>query len=170
MRDAKALGFWDMQRNQDIFEIQRELINCFNYQLYRIYGEMRKENDTSINDDSPKPNYDLASIYNYNFFNSRYPRAKTIRYNSKDVTYEECIDLRDHFIKYYQEMKEFRNRTKDKPSLPDCDKGAKIDAEDIELYELKDYLNFFGPGEFPMMFFVIVRIGNKQYSFYTIER
>ena len=82
-------------------------------------------------------------------------------------------------------MKDFRDRTKDKPSLPDCDEldrkleanllnssneGVKIDAEDIELYELEDYLKFFGPGEFPMMVFIIVRIGNKQYSFYTIER
>ena len=140
MRDAKALGFWDVQRNQDIFELQREHIGCFNYQLYRIYGELRKENETPANNDVPKPDYDLASIYNYQLFNSRYPRARMIRYNTKDVVYEEIISLRDYFIQYYQEMKDFRDRTKDKPSLPNCDEGVKIDAEDVELYEYNNQL------------------------------
>ena len=38
------------------------------------------------------------------------------------------------------------------------------------LYKEEEYLQFFGPGEFPFMQFYVVRIGNQDYSFWNIAR
>ena len=48
--------------------------------------------------------------------------------------------------------------------------GLDSDEEEEDFYDEEIYHNFFGPGEFPIIIFNVIRIGNQEYTFWDISR
>lgn len=123
-------------------------------------------------------------LQNYDVFKNTYLQHKQITYNNKNIMFETCVsDLKDRFLFYLKRLREKGinpDLVKDphQPKilsdiLPTKEEGCFCSAchiDSIPLYKEEEYLQFFGPGEFPFMQFYVVRIGNQDYSFWNIAR
>ena len=123
-------------------------------------------------------------LQNYNVFKNTYLQHKEITYNSKNIVFETCVsDIKDRFLFYLQRLREkgINPDLAEDPHQPQilsdilltkkegCFSSA-CHIDSIPLYKEEEYLQFFGPGEFPFMRFYVVRIGNQDYSFWNIVR
>lgn len=160
--EKNAHNFWPLEKNYTLFEIQRTNIRSFCIDLIQLYDELKRTNDNS---DETNCHYNLESADNINIFESR-SKVKYIKFNSKDITYNERIQLKDWFIDYYQRYQDMIKGKEEKPSaftgIPENTEG--------KLYSLDSYLKFFGEGYFAWMDFYVIRVGSQQYSFWSIER
>lgn len=160
--EKNAHNFWPLEKNVTLFEIQRTNIRSFCIDLIQLYDNLKLTNDNS---DETNCHYDLESANNINIFEFR-SKVKHIRFNSKDIIYNERITLKDWFCDYYQHYKDILDSKEEKPSaFTGCEERAEG-----KLYPLEDYLKFFGEGYFAWMDFYVIRVGSQQYSFWSIER
>ena len=125
-------------------------------------------------------------IANYKHFRDFF--GNTIKYNSKSIVFEETITndpdklwnvkqfCMDYYnLEYIEETEEhsgyFRYKSNNRAiESNDCCVewvGGKRDSADEKL---RDFYYSFGVGEFPFITIILVRLGNKEYYFYTIHR
>ena len=122
-----------------------------------------------------------CSLENYNRFNSFC--GTPIRYNNKNVQFTTFIS-RENSTELFYKMCESAKKCNKSESVEVKsidqelkEKGMKRLCEDIEIKHFGDsiqviprYKAIFAPGEFPVLVFVVARIGNKEYFWYTIAR
>lgn len=127
--------------------------------------------------DSEQADYYLFGLRAYETFNAK---GRFITYQDKSVEYQSLeTDIRTFFEQYLQRSNNSHNTV-----VPDSYSKEISDyllqtvknktKEDLGLTltkpEYKRYESLFGLGEFPFLMITIVRIGNKRYFFYQIER
>lgn len=149
-----------------------DIITECKYDFARKCLEITKENK-----DNCPPNHYIFSIQAYQTFNGK---GRYITYQDKSVEYQSLeTDMRQFFERYLE-------RLENNPDIviPDCysnETGKYLlqtiqneVKEDLGLTltkpEYKRYEALFGLGEFPFLLITILRIGNKRYYFYQIER
>ena len=96
-----------------------------------------------------------------------YRSHRPVKFNNKNVTFETNEGLWDYF-KWYLERKkhpDFQYLNQDSDCAPIC-----MGEDNIDFYDEDIYHNFFGPGEFPIIIFNVIRIGNQEYTFWDISR
>ena len=134
------------------------------------------------------PNPHKMGLQNYGYFNKQY--GKKIQYNNKNITYKEMFsDLKDFCGQFFGLIqKDFKNpptcvgafSTWEVPTKEEYDTKVKKRWEETGMYtDSSEYENiklcgnfseFFGKGEFPFMYITMIRLGNQDYYFATIER
>lgn len=170
--EKNAHEFWPLDVNgkdRTIYDIQRDYIRNFCVDLINIYEDLYLTNERA---DETQCHYDLSCPENLNIVEFK-SKIKHIKFNSKDIIFNESITLKDWFIDFYQRRKDLL-AGKDRPSAFTNEdvliRGNYPAFEQGHLYDLKCYLNFFGEGYFAWMDFYVIRIGSQQYSFYSLER
>ena len=168
--EKNAHEFWPLDvngKNRTIYDIQHDYIRNFCVDLINTYEDLYLTNERA---EENQCHYDLSCPENLNIMNFR-SKIKNIRFNSKDIIFNERIPLEDWFKDFYQRRKDIME---DKPSAFSNEdvlvRGNIPYLAQGNLYELKNYLNFFGEGYFAWMDFYVIRIGSQQYSFYSLER
>lgn len=162
--NATALCFGPVTKRDYIDAVIERYITDFTNNLIFIYDKFKQDNNT-LNNESI---YNLCSIENYNYFNNVYVGSKPISFNSKNIIFVTNCGLwapfKSRLDRYRWEQQHAQERL-ELQGVYQSDIGI-----DTKLYEDEDYHTFFGVGEFPVMVLKVVRIGNIDYSFYTIER
>lgn len=168
-----ALDLWGF-KNSDIDSRILDYQDSFCNHLLRLFHQSKVWAE-----DRPTP----MDLSNYTVFRNTYFESKPITYNNKSLTFETNTNLWDRFA-FYLRRKRKKGINPDlakDPSQPKilsdilvteeqgCLKSA-CDIDSIPLYKEDEYHCFFGAGEFPIMLFYIVRIGNQEYSFWDISR
>ena len=129
-----------------------------------------------------KLDYNECSIENYNRFDSFC--GKQIHYNNKNVQFTTLIPREQSTELVYTFCENFKKESSSEaPRVKSIDeelkeKGTERLCEDVEWASYIDkakpilprYEIIFGAGEFPFLNFKIVRIGNKEYFWYTLTR
>lgn len=131
--------------------------------FYDISKVLEEENKKDIpvfaNDLLPK---EICSLSNYDLFNYNSDVVRKIRFNSKDLKFEELSSriLWDTFISIRNsELKKRENVVL-----------RSDDSSYFDIYPETNYHYFFGGGEFPFLLYRIARIGNMDYCFGEIVR
>lgn len=151
-----------------------DIISECKYDFARKCLEMVKEYR-----DSEQADYYLFGLRAYETFNGK---GRYITYQDKAIEYQSLeTDIRAYFEHYLKSSYKNKNIVvPDTYSDDICEyllqtvKNEKKTKEDLGLTltkpEYKRYESLFGLGEFPFLMITIVRIGNKRYFFYQIER
>ena len=149
-----------------------DIISECKYDFARKCLEITKENK-----DNCPPNHSIFTIQAYQTFNGK---GRYVTYQDKSVEYQSLeTDMRQFFELYLKRLENNLNTV-----VPDSYSKEISDyllqtvknktKEDLGLTltkpEYKRYESLFGLGEFPFLMITIVRIGNKRYFFYQIER
>jgi len=108
----------------------------------------------------------ISGLENYTVYRNMYPNHKPVKYNNKNIVFETNGDLWDYF-KWFLDKKQHPDNLKGNCWCSDL---TCMGEDGIEYYKLEDYHKFFGPGEFPIIIFNVIRIGNQEYTFWDISR
>ena len=160
--------YFNELRKLSIEQAQMECVEDFYNNLRRFAG---KELD-----------YGERSLENYNRFDCFC--GKSISYNNKNVQFVTLIPREQSTDLIYRWLENNKKEASyDSNSVMSMDeglmeKGVKRLCENVELSDpvtnvkqkLPKYRVIFGVGEFPHLNFKIVRIGNKEYFWYTLTR
>lgn len=126
---------------------------------------------------SEQADYYLFGLRAYETFNGK---GRYITYQDKAVEYQSLeTDIRPYFERYLQSS--YKNKDVVVPDAYSDDICEYLlqtvknkTKEDLGITltkpEYKRYESLFGLGEFPFLMITILRIGNKRYYFYQIER
>ena len=168
-----ALDLWGF-KNADIDSRILEYQDNFCEHLLRLFHQSKVWAE-----ERPTP----MDLTNYTVFRNTYLSSKPITYNNKNLTFYTNTNLWDRFAFYLQRKRE-RGTNPDLAKDPSQEKilsdiltteehrclPSACDIDLIPLYKEDEYHSFFGCGEFPILVFYIVRIGNQEYSFWDISR
>jgi hypothetical protein len=130
----------------------------FCHELLRIFHEQKKKSEEC-------PTI-ISGLENYTVYRNMYPNHKPVKYNNKNIVFETNSNLWDYF-KWFLDKKQHPDSIKYNDSCSDI---KCMGEDDVEYYGLEEYHNFFGPGEFPIIIFNVIRIGNQEYTFWDISR
>lgn len=161
--NVTALGFGPVTKRDYIDGVLERYVTDFTNNLIFIYNEFKTENKHI----ETERLHNLCSIDNYHYFNNLYVGSKPISFNSKNIIFETNCGLWGPFKSRLDRLRLERQHMLEKIDMQGC---YQSDIDTTELYDDDDYNTFFGSGEFPVMVLKVVRIGNIDYSFYTIER
>lgn len=168
MLKKESVHYFSELRDRSIDDIVSECKYDFARKCLEMVQEYR---------DSEQADYYLFGLRAYETFNAK---GRYVTYQDKSVEYQSLeTDMRQFFELYLKRLENNLNTV-----VPDSYSKEISDyllqtvknktKEDLGLTltkpEYKRYESLFGLGEFPFLMITIVRIGNKRYFFYQIER
>jgi hypothetical protein len=157
--ETTALDMYPMPKNHTIEDRIEFYKTNFCQHLINIF-QKQKQNPS-------KP--DLASLVNYTVYRNTYPSHKPIKYNSKNLVFETNERLWDYFEWYVKQAAKVN--PENGYSWEGTFNDIKIvNTPETEFYTLSEYNSFFGSGEFPILIFNVIRLGNQEYTFWDISR
>ena len=157
--ETTALDMYPVSKYNTIEDRISEYKENFCQELLRIVHQRMQ--------DSKEYPVSISGLDNYTVFRNMYRSHRPVKFNNKNVTFETNEGLWNYF-KWYLERKQhpdFQYLNQDGDCAPIC-----TGEDDIEFYDEDIYHNFFGPGEFPIIIFNVIRIGNQEYTFWDISR
>ena len=170
-------------------DVRNECLSHFASRLKEVITSDNKRYRTFWQDEFPDNEGRMRKgcIGNYKHFRDFF--GHKIKYNSKNTVFEETITnnpdnmwnvkqfCMDYYnLEYVEETQEhsgyfrYKSNTREVRNDDCCCAEWVGDLREEADNKLRDFYYTFGVGEFPFITIAFVRLGNKEYYFYTIHR